>query len=154
MMPTSDGSQAFKNPLTSPFFWLKFGDYQPCFLKKNNLQYTSQSEHKVFKLVRTVWFPLSNVVICLLNAGRIQFNFILLFHIQTHTQAERKIMEAKRKSLLEGSSENSLIASLQDQLAELETRKRRPYGTVHAVRIVYISFSCSSHAAVFFFRPF
>lgn len=63
-------------------------------------------------------------------------------------------MEAKRKSLLEGSSENSLIASLQDQLAELETRKRRPYGTVHAVRIVYISFSCSSHAAVFFFRPF
>ncbi|KAM7509074.1 hypothetical protein LguiA_019527 [Lonicera macranthoides] len=64
--------------------------------------------------------------------------WVLVTRMQTHTQAERKIVEAKRNSLLEGSSENSLIASsLQDQLAELETRKRRPYGTVHAAREVY-----------------
>lgn len=43
-------------------------------------------------------------------------------------------MEERREALLREASERSLIDStLQDKLAELDSEKSRPYGTVHAV---------------------
>lgn len=64
--------------------------------------------------------------------------WVLVTRMQTHTQAERKIMESKKEALLREASENSLIGSgLQEKLAELDAIKPRPYGTIHAVREVY-----------------
>ncbi|XWS65660.1 hypothetical protein CRYUN_Cryun05aG0132800 [Craigia yunnanensis] len=58
--------------------------------------------------------------------------------LQTHNQAERKIMESKKEALLKEASENSLIGSrLQEKLAELDSIKPHPYGTIHAAREVY-----------------
>lgn len=55
---------------------------------------------------------------------------------QTHTQAERKILEERKKDLLREPSESSLRNSaLQDKFAELDSLKPRPYGTLHAVSI-------------------
>ena len=45
-------------------------------------------------------------------------------------------MESRKEALLKEASENSLIASrLQDKLDELDSKKPRPYGTIHAVGI-------------------
>ncbi|XVE90917.1 hypothetical protein DITRI_Ditri20bG0114600 [Diplodiscus trichospermus] len=64
--------------------------------------------------------------------------WVLVTRMQTHTQAERKITESKKEALLKEASENSLVASrLKDKLAELDSTKPRPYGTIHAVREVY-----------------
>ncbi|XP_059634762.1 peroxisomal nicotinamide adenine dinucleotide carrier-like isoform X3 [Cornus florida] len=64
--------------------------------------------------------------------------WVLVTRMQTHTQAERKIMEAKREALLREASENSLMEStLQDKLDELDSTKPHPYGTLHAAREVY-----------------
>ncbi|XP_019072254.1 peroxisomal nicotinamide adenine dinucleotide carrier isoform X3 [Vitis vinifera] len=58
---------------------------------------------------------------------------------QTHTQAERKIMEAKKEALLKEASERNLIGSpnFQDGLAKLNAMKPLPYGTLHAAHEVY-----------------
>lgn len=58
----------------------------------------------------------------------------LLGLFQTHTQAERKIIEDRKDALLKEASESCLISStLQDKLAELDSLKPRPYGTLQAV---------------------
>ncbi|XP_062163626.1 peroxisomal nicotinamide adenine dinucleotide carrier-like isoform X2 [Alnus glutinosa] len=64
--------------------------------------------------------------------------WVLVTRMQTHTQAQRKIMEERREALLREDSERSLIDStLQEKLAELDSEKPRPYGTLHAAREVY-----------------
>ncbi|GMH06709.1 hypothetical protein Nepgr_008549 [Nepenthes gracilis] len=65
--------------------------------------------------------------------------WVLVTRMQTHTQAEKKIMEGKREALLKQASENGLVGSseLQDKLAELDSLKSNPYGTPHAAREVY-----------------
>lgn len=64
--------------------------------------------------------------------------WVLVTRMQTHTQAERKIVEAKRETLLKEASQNVLAASsLEAQLAELDSLKPHPYGTLLAAREVY-----------------
>ncbi|XP_057974621.1 peroxisomal nicotinamide adenine dinucleotide carrier-like isoform X2 [Malania oleifera] len=60
--------------------------------------------------------------------------WILVTRMQTHTQAERKIMEAKEAALREA-FESGLIdsSSLQEKLTEIHTVKPSPYGMLHAV---------------------
>ncbi|KAG4992906.1 hypothetical protein JHK87_026363 [Glycine soja] len=56
----------------------------------------------------------------------------------THTQAQRKIMEEKKEALRKAASESTIADStLQDKLAELNSIKPRPYGTIHAANEVY-----------------
>ncbi|KAA8514761.1 hypothetical protein F0562_017940 [Nyssa sinensis] len=64
--------------------------------------------------------------------------WVLVTRMQTHTQSERKIMEAKTEALLREASENSSMGStLQDKLARLDSIKPHPYGTFHAACEVY-----------------
>ncbi|XP_010266331.1 PREDICTED: peroxisomal nicotinamide adenine dinucleotide carrier-like isoform X3 [Nelumbo nucifera] len=65
--------------------------------------------------------------------------WVLVTRMQTHTQAERKIMEAKREAILrEASISNSTdLSTLQDKLDELDSIKPRPYGTTYAAWEVY-----------------
>ncbi|EYU32812.1 hypothetical protein ABFS82_14G048100 [Erythranthe guttata] len=64
--------------------------------------------------------------------------WVLVTRMQTHTQAEKKITEAKREALLKAASENVLSQSLlSDQLAALDSMKPRPYGTFQAACEVY-----------------
>lgn len=59
------------------------------------------------------------------------------YHFQTHTQAERKIVEAKREALVKEASENVVShSSLSAQLAALDSIKPHPYGTLQAVNII------------------
>lgn len=61
-------------------------------------------------------------------------------HFQTHTQAERKIVEAKKEALLKEASGNVLLrSSLSVQLATLDSIKPRPYGTFQAVNSTNLS---------------
>lgn len=48
-------------------------------------------------------------------------------------------MEAKRDAILREANENGLtdLSPFQDKLAELESTKPHPYGTIHAVGAVY-----------------
>ncbi|XP_057974622.1 peroxisomal nicotinamide adenine dinucleotide carrier-like isoform X3 [Malania oleifera] len=64
--------------------------------------------------------------------------WILVTRMQTHTQAERKIMEAKEAALREA-FESGLIdsSSLQEKLTEIHTVKPSPYGMLHAANEVY-----------------
>ncbi|XP_073152565.1 uncharacterized protein [Henckelia pumila] len=56
--------------------------------------------------------------------------WVLVTRMQTHTKAEKKIMEAKKEALLKEASENILIhPSLPEQLAALDSIQPRPYGT-------------------------
>ncbi|KAK7273687.1 hypothetical protein RIF29_14746 [Crotalaria pallida] len=64
--------------------------------------------------------------------------WVLVTRMQTHTQAERKIMEEKKEALRRATSESSISGStLQDQLTELNSKKPRPFGTINAVNEVY-----------------
>ncbi|XP_061346992.1 peroxisomal nicotinamide adenine dinucleotide carrier-like [Gastrolobium bilobum] len=64
--------------------------------------------------------------------------WVLVTRMQTHTQAERKIMDEKKEALRRAASESSLSDStLQDKLAELHSIKPRPFGTIQAVNEVY-----------------
>ncbi|PIN15076.1 putative mitochondrial carrier protein [Handroanthus impetiginosus] len=64
--------------------------------------------------------------------------WVLVTRMQTHTQAEKKILEAKREALLKEASENDLLhSSLPGQLAALDSIKPRPYGTFQAASEVY-----------------
>ncbi|XP_050132855.1 peroxisomal nicotinamide adenine dinucleotide carrier-like isoform X2 [Malus sylvestris] len=64
--------------------------------------------------------------------------WVLVTRMQTHTQAERKIMEERKEALLREASKNCLTGSaLQDKLAELDSIKPRPYGTLQAVHEVH-----------------
>lgn len=65
--------------------------------------------------------------------------WVLVTRMQTHTQAERKIMEGKRESLMREASESCSLDSytVKDKLAELDSVKPRPYGTLQAVHEVY-----------------
>ncbi|XP_055801057.1 peroxisomal nicotinamide adenine dinucleotide carrier-like [Solanum dulcamara] len=64
--------------------------------------------------------------------------WVLVTRMQTHTQAERKIVEAKRETLLKEASQSVLTASsLEVQLAELDSLKPHCYGTLQAAREVY-----------------
>ncbi|KAJ1427648.1 Mitochondrial substrate/solute carrier [Sesbania bispinosa] len=64
--------------------------------------------------------------------------WVLVTRMQTHTQAERKIMEEKKEALRIAASESSLAGStLEDKLDELNSKKPRPYGTIHAANEVY-----------------
>ncbi|XP_051142363.1 peroxisomal nicotinamide adenine dinucleotide carrier-like [Andrographis paniculata] len=64
--------------------------------------------------------------------------WVLVTRMQTHTQAERKIAEAKREALLKEYSKNVLLkSSLSEELAELDSVKPRPYGTCQAACEVY-----------------
>lgn len=64
--------------------------------------------------------------------------WVLVTRMQTHTQAERKIMEEKRKALRSGDLESELLDSTPpDQLSELSSTKVRPYGTLQAAGEVY-----------------
>ncbi|CAL4913357.1 unnamed protein product [Urochloa decumbens] len=65
--------------------------------------------------------------------------WVLVTRMQTHTQAERKILESKRDLLLkEISRANSLeVTILKDRLVRLESEKPHPYGTFQAIREVY-----------------
>ncbi|EXB56229.1 hypothetical protein L484_024766 [Morus notabilis] len=64
--------------------------------------------------------------------------WVLVTRMQTHTQAERKIMEERKGALLKEASESSFNSSvLQHKLAELDSLKPRPYGTLRAAQEVY-----------------
>ncbi|KAL3616394.1 hypothetical protein CASFOL_039784 [Castilleja foliolosa] len=64
--------------------------------------------------------------------------WVLVTRMQTHTQAERKIVEAKREALLKEASTNDLSeSSLSGQLAALDSIKPHPYGTYQAACEVY-----------------
>uniref|UniRef100_A0ACD5X0G1 Uncharacterized protein n=1 Tax=Avena sativa TaxID=4498 RepID=A0ACD5X0G1_AVESA len=65
--------------------------------------------------------------------------WVLVTRMQTHTQAERKMIESKREVLLkEVSRANSVdVSILKDRLAKLDSEKPHPYGTLQAVREVY-----------------
>ncbi|XP_047089894.1 peroxisomal nicotinamide adenine dinucleotide carrier-like [Lolium rigidum] len=65
--------------------------------------------------------------------------WVLVTRMQTHTQAERKMIESKRELLLkEISRANSVdVSILKDRLAKLDSEKPHPYGTIQAVREVY-----------------
>ncbi|MED6135173.1 hypothetical protein PIB30_043791 [Stylosanthes scabra] len=64
--------------------------------------------------------------------------WVLVTRMQTHTQAERKIMEEKKEALRRAASESSLAGSiLREKLAELDSKKPLPYGTLHAANEVY-----------------
>nr|GMD43537.1 peroxisomal nicotinamide adenine dinucleotide carrier-like [Ipomoea batatas] len=82
---------------------------------------------------------LKNVIQCRsLNVLLTNPIWVLVTRMQTHTQAERKIVEAKRETLLKEASENDLLrSSLPEKLAELDSLKPHPYGTFHAALEVY-----------------
>ncbi|WCJ44811.1 Mitochondrial substrate carrier family protein [Euphorbia peplus] len=64
--------------------------------------------------------------------------WVLVTRMQTHTQAERKIMEGKKEALMKEASESGLAGSaLYDKLDELDSTKPHPYGTLHAASEVY-----------------
>jgi adenine nucleotide transporter 17 len=64
--------------------------------------------------------------------------WVLVTRMQTHTQAERKIVEAKRKALRVETLESSFVdSSLQEKLTELEATKGHPYGAINAACEVY-----------------
>ncbi|KAG6401255.1 hypothetical protein SASPL_138106 [Salvia splendens] len=64
--------------------------------------------------------------------------WVLVTRMQTYTQAERKIVEAKKEALLKEASQNALSqSSLTTQLAQLDSIKPRPYGTIQAACEVY-----------------
>lgn len=64
--------------------------------------------------------------------------WVLVTRMQTHTQAERKIVEAKRETLLKEASLNVMTASsLEAKLTELDSSKPHPYGTLQAAREVF-----------------
>ncbi|XP_061966774.1 peroxisomal nicotinamide adenine dinucleotide carrier-like isoform X1 [Populus nigra] len=64
--------------------------------------------------------------------------WVLVTRMQTQTQAERKIIEGKKQALLREASERSSIDStLQEKLAELDSIKPHPYGTLQAACEVY-----------------
>ncbi|KAG6468316.1 hypothetical protein ZIOFF_072992 [Zingiber officinale] len=60
--------------------------------------------------------------------------WVLVTRMQTHTQAERKIMEARKEAILK---EYARITNVENELAKLELIKPQPYGAFHAVREVY-----------------
>lgn len=62
-------------------------------------------------------------------------NFFVL--LQTHTQAEKKMLEARKEDMLKEFSEknSSDISDLKRKLAELDLFKPHPYGTFHAVSV-------------------
>ncbi|RWR78345.1 peroxisomal nicotinamide adenine dinucleotide carrier-like protein isoform X1 [Cinnamomum micranthum f. kanehirae] len=65
--------------------------------------------------------------------------WVLVTRMQTHTQAEKKIMEAKRDAILREANESGLrdLSPFQDKLVELNSTKAHPYGTLHAAQEVY-----------------
>ncbi|XP_047323302.1 peroxisomal nicotinamide adenine dinucleotide carrier-like isoform X2 [Impatiens glandulifera] len=64
--------------------------------------------------------------------------WVLVTRMQTQTQAERKIMDAKREALLQEASETDPVGfELQEKLAELEATRPRSYGTLRAASEVY-----------------
>lgn len=65
--------------------------------------------------------------------------WVLVTRMQTHTQAERKMIDSKRELLLkEISRSNSMdVSVLKDRLAKLDSEKPLPYGTLQAIREVY-----------------
>ncbi|KAD3338149.1 hypothetical protein R6Q59_027118 [Mikania micrantha] len=81
------------------------------------------------------------VVAALAGALNVLFTnpiWVLVTRMQTHTQAEQKILEAKKEALLRECSESSLIGtSLHDKLREIDSVKPNPYGTLHAAYEVY-----------------
>lgn len=65
------------------------------------------------------------------------------YFLQTHTQAERMIVGAKRVALFKEVSEKKNSDTLQLQLEELESVKPRPCGTFDAVcGIFYFNSNC------------
>ncbi|XP_068648561.1 peroxisomal nicotinamide adenine dinucleotide carrier-like isoform X2 [Aristolochia californica] len=65
--------------------------------------------------------------------------WVLVTRMQTYTQAEKKIMEAKKEAILREASESGLadLSIFQEKLAILEATKPRPYGTFQAVQEVF-----------------
>ncbi|CAA7406925.1 unnamed protein product [Spirodela intermedia] len=65
--------------------------------------------------------------------------WVLVTRMQTHTQAERKIMEMKREAIIRDAAETILPdqRTFEDNLAELDSMKPKPYGTFHAAQEVY-----------------
>ncbi|KAL9665509.1 hypothetical protein QQ045_020929 [Rhodiola kirilowii] len=65
--------------------------------------------------------------------------WVLVTRMQTHTQAERKIMESRREAMMKEFHEHGSydLFTLQEKLAELDTMKPRPYGTLLAAKEVY-----------------
>ncbi|KAJ4958689.1 hypothetical protein NE237_025800 [Protea cynaroides] len=68
--------------------------------------------------------------------------WVLVTRMQTHTQAEMKIMEAKRVAFLREAAATAPTSStdaspLQNNLTQLDLIKPRPYGTAQAVKEVY-----------------
>uniref|UniRef100_A0A165YVG1 Peroxisomal nicotinamide adenine dinucleotide carrier n=1 Tax=Daucus carota subsp. sativus TaxID=79200 RepID=A0A165YVG1_DAUCS len=64
--------------------------------------------------------------------------WVLVTRMQTHTQAETKMLEAKKEALRNEASQSGIIgASLQEKFAELDSIKPQPYGTRHAASEVY-----------------
>lgn len=59
--------------------------------------------------------------------------WVLVTRMQTHTQAERKIVEAKKEALLREASD----ATLQEKLAQVDLIQPQPCGTLQAAREVY-----------------
>lgn len=56
-------------------------------------------------------------------------------------------MEAKRDVILREANESGLrdLSPFQDKLAELNSTKAHPYGTLHAVGAVYYCLQCGTY---------
>ncbi|XP_038685516.1 peroxisomal nicotinamide adenine dinucleotide carrier-like isoform X2 [Tripterygium wilfordii] len=64
--------------------------------------------------------------------------WVLVTRMQTHTQAERKIMEGKKEAVLREASKSGWTDStLHDKLAQLDSTKPSPYGALQAAYEVY-----------------
>ncbi|XP_020112867.1 peroxisomal nicotinamide adenine dinucleotide carrier-like isoform X4 [Ananas comosus] len=65
--------------------------------------------------------------------------WVLVTRMQTHTQAEKKMLEARKEDMLKEFSEknSSDISDLKRKLAELDLFKPHPYGTFHAAHEIY-----------------
>ncbi|XP_062101680.1 peroxisomal nicotinamide adenine dinucleotide carrier-like [Humulus lupulus] len=67
--------------------------------------------------------------------------WVLVTRMQTHTQAERKIREERKESLLRelanSDQSSTTLTLLHDKMAELDSLKPTPYGTMHAAQEVY-----------------
>ncbi|XP_043723667.1 peroxisomal nicotinamide adenine dinucleotide carrier-like [Telopea speciosissima] len=63
--------------------------------------------------------------------------WVLVTRMQTHTQAEMKIIEGKKEAILRESAASATSPTNLMDVSKLNSIKPRPYGTVQAIREVY-----------------
>ncbi|KMZ75772.1 Mitochondrial carrier family [Zostera marina] len=109
---------------------------------KNRAEYIAASRKRKGKGDGTVgmfsWLLVAAVAGCL-NVLCTNPIWVLVTRMQTQTQAERKIMERKRQTILMEASENFAadLTPFEEKLAKHDALKPIPYGTIRAATEVY-----------------